>query len=465
MPTISNTAEGGTNGTTVTTGNSGGGSGTACSTVTVGATATLQFSNVSPAPLKGSMSFYMAHASSEQTVMWWALATTSRTVLRTYWRFTGAVSAQDSLLSIRHSSGNMVTLVRETTDKLIIQNAAGANITASRSTNALVAGTTYRIEVEVNKGTGTNNGLLGYAYYVGDSSTAEFSWTASNVNAGTADVSHVRLGRNTAVASAATYWYDDMQAQDLASGWIGPSSTAATVDAVAAAVTAASPVPGVAGGAVVGAVAATVAASAPVPDMSAGCLVQAVPAAVSVAAPAPTVGGGATLGAVAATVSVAAPSPEVSTSGGVTVQAVPAPVTAQAMEPSVAVGTAVQAVPAGVSAGAPAPVVSGAAGVQALAAVAVCSAPDPAVSGGAVVQAVPAAVTVLTPSPAAAAGALILAAPALVTVAALPPTVATLPPRDLVLAAAPLAGRWGAEPLTARWGAVPLPNRWTVEGN
>jgi len=78
------------------------------------------------------------------------------------------------------------------------------------------------VEIAARKGTTATDGLIEYAYYLGDSSTPEATWSSAAQNAGTADAAAVQIGRNTASAEARTIWYDSIRAKTLASGWIGP---------------------------------------------------------------------------------------------------------------------------------------------------------------------------------------------------------------------------------------------------
>ncbi|MBP7406067.1 MAG: hypothetical protein KA973_14230 [Candidatus Microthrix sp.] len=240
MPTIANNAEGFTSSpTTPTTGNTGGGSGTACSTVTQGTASTIRATTGSA--LFGSYGYefnLVANGSDGACRLMWAFSEAGRLVLSTYWEVNAAITATEDVMGVRHSSGNMGVLLVGSDGKLIMQHAGGSTIAASKATNALATGTRYRIEMSVAKGTTTSNGTLGFAYFLGDSATAEFSWESAAQNAGTANAATVWIGRSTGRTQAHVTKYDEMRAATTASGWLAPVAVNATATAPAMAATA-----------------------------------------------------------------------------------------------------------------------------------------------------------------------------------------------------------------------------------
>jgi hypothetical protein len=232
MPTITNNAEGGTTGTTVTTGNSGAESGTACATVLINAGNAITFDTA--AAHRGALGYKFDMGTTQPCQLTWTLATTIRTVMRFYFMAAALPSANDYIAVYRNATLGPATLTLTTANKFNVQNAAGAGISASTATNPIVANTWYRVELAITKGTTTSNGRIEYAYYIGDSTTAEFSYdSGTTVNAGTTDIASIRLGRNTAGTVAGVRYYDDIAAKDLASGWIGPPSDAVAPSGIA----------------------------------------------------------------------------------------------------------------------------------------------------------------------------------------------------------------------------------------
>jgi hypothetical protein len=221
MPSIINTLEGVPLGTTLTTTNSGGTSGNAANTVTLSTGSTMEATSFRTG--HGSRSLTMIHASggAAHRVLW-NFAEAGRLVFTTYFLAETVPTVVDDVMAVRNATGTMCVLGIGADGKLVMTNAAGAGISASRATNAIPADTWLRLEVEVQKGTTTTDGLMGYRYFVGESTTPVFSWTSSVQNTGTTNSASVYLGRSTGRAQTWTVYYDSMQAQTLTSGWIAP---------------------------------------------------------------------------------------------------------------------------------------------------------------------------------------------------------------------------------------------------
>lgn len=234
MVYISNSAEGLTDGTTPTSGNTGGSSGSASTTVTQGVSSTIVAST--SAAIFGSMGYlfnFAGNSSDGACRMMWAFAESGRAVISTSFRITAVPSTDfEGVLGIRNATGNMATLMIGSDGKLIVGNAAGGNISASRAPSALAANTIYRIELSAKKGTDTSTGTLGYSYYIGNSNVPVYSWESSVQNAGTTDIASLFIGRATGRSQAHTAHFDQIRGSTLASGWLDPSSPGApTADA------------------------------------------------------------------------------------------------------------------------------------------------------------------------------------------------------------------------------------------
>jgi len=227
MALITNCAEGGTDGVQPSSANSGGLSGTALTTQTLSGTGTTLTFSTNAA--HGSLGYRHNYAAVSSTA--WQLfpgtAAAGRWVFRYYLQVSAVPTALDYLSKYRSSTAQLAVMTVGTDGKLILQNAAGAGITASRATNALAANTRYRVEVAITPGTTTSNGRLEYAYYLGDSGTAEFTYDSGTTqNAGTTNCRDMRVGRDTAIISALIVDYDDLASNQLASGWIGAAYVA-----------------------------------------------------------------------------------------------------------------------------------------------------------------------------------------------------------------------------------------------
>lgn len=220
MASISNTFEGLGDGVTPTNANTGGASGTATSTVSIGSASTIVGS--AAAAIFGARGCRMAWAGNTgdgATRLMWPIAEAGRVVLAAYVRIAATPTQAEDIMGIRHSSGNMAILVVGSNGKLLVNNAAGTGISASAAPDVLAPGT-YLIQMSATKGTSTSNGTIGFGIWPQNSATPIHTWESSAVNAGTANVSHVFLGRSTGRAEARTVDYDEMRAETLASGWL-----------------------------------------------------------------------------------------------------------------------------------------------------------------------------------------------------------------------------------------------------
>lgn len=221
MAVITNSAEGGTNGIVPTTGNTGGASGDASSFIFVGSDNAFTFSNAHPA--HGTLGYRLSFGTTSNGNIRWDIAESGRLVHSFYIYLTVLPTATEYIAAIRSSSTNMCIAVIGSDGKFIMQNAVGSGISASRAPNTFPLNQQVRVEIAVTKGTTTSNGIIEYAYYLGDANTAVYSWSSATVNTGTNDVAQVTIGRNTIGAEARTMWFDTIRAESRASGWIGPS--------------------------------------------------------------------------------------------------------------------------------------------------------------------------------------------------------------------------------------------------
>lgn len=153
---LTNTFEGGSDGTTITTGNSGGASGNAFTNVSIAATHTLQYKNT-PA-LSGSLCAVITPgASSGVTFVQWQPAdvgTIGPTVYtRCYWRNIGAFLSNNNRVQYMEGAGGStfrcgfaVQGTAGTAGKFTWVNAAGVSGTSSTMTCSV--DTTYRFECQ-----------------------------------------------------------------------------------------------------------------------------------------------------------------------------------------------------------------------------------------------------------------------------------------------------------------------------
>lgn len=158
-----NTAEGQTNGTTLTAGNSGGGSGDAFQSIG-GASGTAIYSSAQS--MHGTQSYDMSAASGNSIIPEFDFTATNNLATQFYFRLPVLPSATVTIKQIRNAGGNAAKIVISAANKLVVQNAAGANLAVNATT--LLANTWYRVEVEVIVGTTITNGTINSGYYLGD---------------------------------------------------------------------------------------------------------------------------------------------------------------------------------------------------------------------------------------------------------------------------------------------------------
>jgi hypothetical protein len=215
-----NSAEGGANGATITTANSGGSSGDAFVQVTVAGVPTYNFSNNAAA--HGSLSYRITGVSGDTAKIYLGSTASSQGTMRGYVYFNILPSAPQALFNIQNSSfGGMAAVNISSVNKMTVSDASGTTLFTSAS--ALSAATWYRIELQVITGASTTTGTVNFQYYVGDSTTP--LGTLSNTTANTTTINALRgqFGKQTSgVALDANF--DDFAYDDTSSTPIGPYS-------------------------------------------------------------------------------------------------------------------------------------------------------------------------------------------------------------------------------------------------
>lgn len=234
-----NNAEGGSNTTAVTTGNSGGGSGDAFSSVSAGAGGTITFSSTQAA--HGSLAYAIASAATTANSMILTdVSTGTSFTVRAYVYLTGSPSATTIFIQVQTSGGtNVARLHLNTSRQLQVVNQAGSAV--ATFTNAIPLNTWTRITF-----TGTVNattGTLTAAIYPGDSLTATETKNLTNQNTGSTAAARCVYGKQTASCTLATFYLDDIAQDMTVATEIGPAlhdgagTVAATSDLAGAATT------------------------------------------------------------------------------------------------------------------------------------------------------------------------------------------------------------------------------------
>ncbi len=208
---LSNNAEGGSNGTTVTTGNSGGASGDAFDGVTIGASGGLVFSSTQ---FEDALSYKIdTPATSVNVLVEWTTTTigTQTTLFaRVYlYLLANPVSQPIHLIKFRDGSTEKGAVIIQTGGTIALRDnggAIGGAMTATVNLNQWV-----RIEAKIvcNTTTGTIEAIL---FNSPNSSVATETLTKTNRNTGT-QVTNARFGETSVsgTITARTFYVDDLQ--------------------------------------------------------------------------------------------------------------------------------------------------------------------------------------------------------------------------------------------------------------
>lgn len=210
---LSNNFSGGTDGTTISTANSGGVSGDAFNTVA----GTMAFENTNATGLRAPMSCQWN--STSDRLRWTGITFTGRQVwCRQYLYFASNPAADEQPLNINHETGPSITnlaLLVTSTGKVAVNDSTGAQV--GITTNSISLNQWIRYEVACNVGTTTSNGSFELRLYNSpDSFTATETVTGSSLNLETTLPDRVSWVRSTATTYQSTAHAITDQ------GWPGP---------------------------------------------------------------------------------------------------------------------------------------------------------------------------------------------------------------------------------------------------
>lgn len=222
MSLLTNSAEGGTNGTTVTAANSGGGSGNAFSSVTIGSGAALTYASAAAA--HGTLGYSLTGAASTVTTISWSSFSDTSVTARFYYN-PGATlpSTLLRLLDIRNSTGTAARIQLSATNQLFMQNNAGTTVFTSAT--PLTTNTWYRIECAISISATT--ATMKYDYYLLDSTMpVEAGYSTTTGNTGSANITTVNFGSLGTASWTGTSYFDDMATQSNTTTYLGTPATA-----------------------------------------------------------------------------------------------------------------------------------------------------------------------------------------------------------------------------------------------
>lgn len=315
MVGIANNWEGGTDGVAPTTGNSGGASGNAFSSI-VGSTSIVgKFSATSP--LEGTLSLRLSYTGNQSAAYIWILpATADRYAIGMRFRTNGPASGRDELVSLRPLSGSTVSAYITAAGQ--IEVGSGSATYGTTTGDPITWGANYYLELAAKVSTGTVEMNL----YALGSATPLKTISLTGQTLGSASViGRYVIGRAGLMDLVHQWDNDENRVENLASGFptrtdlTGTAPTVVTAPRGLVAITA--PTPTIRTSAVVAAPRASLLLTGSPPTAKASASVQAPRAVLAVTGSAPAVRTSATISAPRAVVSLLGLSPALRTSARV----------------------------------------------------------------------------------------------------------------------------------------------------
>jgi hypothetical protein len=221
VTTLVNSAEGGSSGTTVTTGNSGGASGNAWDVVGIGTGDSLTFDSTYAA--HGLLSYKISTGSSANPCdVQWSSSLTGSSVgeiwFRAYLYFTANPASAIKLIVANVSGTQAAALQLLTTGQLRWLNTSGATILTT--TNSIPLNQWCRIEGFI-VGSSTVGQVSVSLYDTPDSGTATETETSAATQNTDGAMTLIRYGVDVGVANIGPFWMDDIGVSTT--GYLGPS--------------------------------------------------------------------------------------------------------------------------------------------------------------------------------------------------------------------------------------------------
>lgn len=214
-----NTAEGGTDNVTVTTGNSGGASGDAWDVISLVA-GTLTYENAPT--LKGGLAYFSNKTVAEglNTLSWTnSMGSGGRCFFRGYFLWDTLPSANSYFLDFYNSGTFLCGALFTTAGKILFVDQNGVQL--ALSSNTYHDNKVYRIEVKVERGSDAWEIRIHSGDYVGAMET--FSGTGADL--GNVNITSARVGASHATAGTFTHamYFDNIAVAP--DDWIGPSAS------------------------------------------------------------------------------------------------------------------------------------------------------------------------------------------------------------------------------------------------
>jgi hypothetical protein len=227
---LTNTAEGGTNGTTVTAANSGGASFDAWSSnPTIGSGAALIFDSTQA--MHGNLSYrFSTGGSSVQCKVAWTFTAVGTIQFRIYVRTPGAFTNLPTILRMQGSGTQTMRIAWNSSGNLIVRDTG--NFQQGQSSTTFTSGTWYRIEGYCTAGSSSVAEVKIWTT-PDDTGAANETLSLSAKNFGTASIDTVEIGQVAAATNIPQWWADDITITDTAA-YIGPVATAQANAAITA---------------------------------------------------------------------------------------------------------------------------------------------------------------------------------------------------------------------------------------
>ncbi len=214
-----NTFEGGTNGTTITTANSGGASGSAFDSVQIDAGSVARFDNAHAAHGTLAGDFSNTTINNLATVRWNTRIGTQTEIWGRLYYYNTVNNVEADVFRALNGSTRMAAVSVDASGHLALVNAAGTGI--ATGTVTVPANQWVRVEFHViaNATTGTFDARL---FTTADGTSAAETLSVSSTNTGAQFTDYVFGATRTPVVEG-PYWLDDLQINNT--GWPGPNST------------------------------------------------------------------------------------------------------------------------------------------------------------------------------------------------------------------------------------------------
>jgi hypothetical protein len=231
---LGNGAEGGTNTTVVTSGNSGSTSGNAFDTVTGSPT----FSTTQAMGGTLAYSFITAGAATWSLNWTTALGGSFATISGRVYIYCTSFTVAPLIARGRDGSANQVfRIVTDTSGHIVLRVGTG-NTLVGTTTAAMSTNTWYRVEWTINVGTSSQVDVW---FYAGDGTSAADHITSATANTGTGNIAELNYGIFTSTASVPQFYLDDLAVSNGAAPGPARISGSAGSGAGTGAVTAAAP--------------------------------------------------------------------------------------------------------------------------------------------------------------------------------------------------------------------------------